>query len=149
VAEKGKPFTEKKGLTAECAENAEKSATLRPRRGGSVTGTPNSIDETIRGIAQAVVDAVNPGRIILFGSMARGKTGPDSDVDLLVVEEESSFQSGSRWAESALIRRALWRFPVPIDVLLFTPEEMEKWKDATNHVIARSVKEGKVLYDRP
>lgn len=114
-----------------------------------MTVTSNSIDEMIREIAQAVVDAVNPERIILFGSMARGETGPDSDVDLLVVEKESSFQSGSRWAESARIRRALWRFPVPIDVLLFTPEEMEKWKDATNHIIARSVKEGKVLYDRP
>lgn len=103
----------------------------------------------IEEIVQAVVDAAAPERIILFGSSARGERGPDSDVDLLVVEKEAAFHQGSRWAESSRIRRALWRFPVPIDVLIFTPEEVDKWKDSTNHVIARSRREGRVVYDRP
>jgi predicted nucleotidyltransferase len=108
-----------------------------------------AIDPIIQDIVKAVVEASDPDRIILFGSTARGEVGPDSDVDLLVVEKESSYKGGSRWAESSRIRRALWRFPVPIDILLFTPEEIEKWKDSTNHVIARSMREGRVLYDRP
>jgi len=108
-----------------------------------------TVDSIIEDIVKAIVEASDPDRIILFGSAARGETGPDSDVDLLVIEKESSFQGRSRWSESSRIRRALWRFPVPIDVLLFTPEEVEKWKDSTNHVIARSMREGRVLYDRP
>lgn len=114
-----------------------------------MTETQDTIGTILEDIVKAIVEASNPDRIILFGSAARGDTGPDSDVDLLIVEKESSFQDGSRWSESSRIRKALWRFPVPIDVLLFTPEEIEKWKDSTNHVIARSMREGKVLYDRP
>lgn len=114
-----------------------------------MTNTAEEIDIMIKEIVQAVVNAAHPERVILFGSAARGELQADSDVDLLVIEKESSFKDGSRWAECSRIRRALWDFPVPIDLLLFTPEEVEKWKDSINHVIARSVKEGKVLYERP
>ncbi|MFH0822918.1 MAG: nucleotidyltransferase domain-containing protein [Pseudomonadota bacterium] len=108
-----------------------------------------ALDGMIREIVKAVVESSDPERIILTGSTARGTFGPDSDVDLLVVKKASSFPGGSRRAESSRIRKALWRFPVPIDLLLFTPEEIEKWKDALNHVIARSIREGRILYDRP
>lgn len=114
-----------------------------------MTEIDQATDPIIQDIVKAVLEAADPERIILFGSTASGEVGPDSDVDLLVVEKESSFQSGSRWAESSRIRRALWGVPVPIDILIFTPEEIEKWKDSTNHVIARSMREGRVLYDRP
>lgn len=114
-----------------------------------MTEKRDSIDPMIQDVVKAVVEASDLDRSILFGSAAREDVGPDSDVDLLVVEKESSFQCGSRWSESSRIRKALWRFPVPIDILLFTPEEIEKWKDSTNHIIARSLREGTVLYDRP
>jgi len=114
-----------------------------------MTETKDTVDAVIQDIVKAIVEASDLDRIILFGSAARAEAGPDSDVDLLVVEKESSFQGGSRWSESSRIRKALWRFPVPIDILLFTPEEVEKWKDSTNHIIARSIRQGRVLYDRP
>jgi predicted nucleotidyltransferase len=102
----------------------------------------------IQEIVREVVEAVAPERIILFGSSACGRLGPDSDVDLLVVEKESAFHQGSRRAESSRIRRALWKFPIPIDVLIFTPEEIDHWKDSKNHIIGRSTREGRVVYDR-
>ncbi len=114
-----------------------------------MTVTHPPVDPMIEEIVQAIVNAAAPERIILFGSAARGMLGPDSDIDLLVVERESSFHKGSRRAESSRIRKALWKFPVPIDVLIFTPEEIDRWKDSTNHVIARSSREGRVVYDRP
>ncbi len=113
-----------------------------------MTETNTSLDPMIGEIVKAVVDAASPDQIILFGSSATGARGPDSDVDLLVVEKEASFHHGSRWAESSRIRKALWRFPIPIDVLIFTPEEMDQWKDSINHIIARSLREGRVVYDR-
>jgi uncharacterized protein len=114
-----------------------------------VTEIKGALDNMIQDIVRVVLEASDPDRIILFGSAARGEAESDSDVDLIVVEKQSSFASGSRWAESSRIRKALWHFPVPIDLLLFTPEEIEKWKDSTNHVIARSLREGRILYDRP
>jgi uncharacterized protein len=118
------------------------------RKGEAVPTRNSSIDPMIEEIVQAIVEASAPERIILFGSAAHGEIGPDSDVDLLVVEKESSFHQASRWAESSRMRKALWKFPVPIDVLIFTPEEVDRWKDSTNHVIARSAREGTVVYDR-
>ncbi|WP_411875407.1 nucleotidyltransferase domain-containing protein [Vulcanococcus limneticus] len=40
-----------------------------------------------------------PGRVLLFGSRARGDARPDSDLDLLVVvgEEDAERLAGSRW----------------------------------------------------
>lgn len=115
-------------------------------RDKTVTASNTSLDPIIEEIVLAVVEAAAPEQIILFGSSARGARGPDSDVDLLVVEKEASFHQGSRWAESGRIRKALWKFPVPIDVLIFTPEEVDKWKDSTNHIIGRSCREGRVVY---
>jgi predicted nucleotidyltransferase len=39
----------------------------------------SKLDELVR----RIVEAVNPLRIILFGSAARGEMGPDSDIDVL------------------------------------------------------------------
>ena len=39
-------------------------------------------------IVQRVVRVVQPRHILLFGSAARGRLGPDSDLDLLVIVRE-------------------------------------------------------------
>ena len=49
------------------------------------------IDEIVR----RVLTVCQPVKIILFGSAARGDMGPDSDVDLLVVDRAREPQSGS------------------------------------------------------
>ena len=99
-------------------------------------------------MARAIADAVDPERIVLFGSHARGHALPDSDVDLLVVERDPFGAGRSRRKEAARIRRALTRFLHPIDILVYTTEEVEEWKDSINHVIGRSAREGKLLYER-
>lgn len=50
----------------------------------NVTGTPQCLPKAIDLIARQV----DPLRIILFGSWARGDARPDSDLDLLVVLPE-------------------------------------------------------------
>jgi hypothetical protein len=42
---------------------------------------------------------------------------------------------------------ALFDFFIPIDFLVFTPQEIEKWKDSKNHVIAHALREGRKLYE--
>lgn len=99
-------------------------------------------------LKSAILGVANPRMIILFGSQARGVANPDSDVDLLIVEEKGDWSSPSRRREIGRIRRALPRIGYPIDVLLFTPSEVAQWRSAKNHVIARAVEEGHVLYER-
>lgn len=106
-------------------------------------------DKVLQEMAQAIVREVAPERIILFGSRVSGTAGPDSDVDLVIIESERFGPERSRRRELARIRRALSSFRVPKDLLLFSREEMEKWKNSLNHVLADALREGKPLYERP
>lgn len=105
--------------------------------------------EFLQTIAMDIVREVAPEQVILFGSRAREDAAPDADIDLLVVESEPFGEGRSRRAETSRIRRALWNCPVPLDVLVYSRSEVEKWRGSQNHLIARSIKEGKVLYARP
>ena len=49
----------------------------------------NTSDTLIKGMVEAIVREVRPHRIYLFGSRASGSYTADSDVDLLIVEDES------------------------------------------------------------
>jgi len=98
------------------------------------------LDEIVR----RLVEAVDPNRIILFGSRARGDPRPDSDVDLLIVKD-SPEPPGRRGVHAY---RALMEVTVPTDVLWYTPQEVRDWAGVRNHVVSRALREGKVLYER-
>lgn len=44
--------------------------------------------------------------------------------------------------------RALSRFVAPKDILVYTRDEAERWRGSINHVLARALREGWVLYER-
>lgn len=102
----------------------------------------------LRQMARAIVDEVDPDRIILFGSHAGRSAGPDSDVDLIVIEREPFGPGRSRLDEIERLYGALSGFLVPKDILVFSCEEVERWRHSINHVLARSLREGVVLYER-
>ena len=103
----------------------------------------------LKQMVQAVVEAVDPSQVILFGSQARGTAKPKSDVDFLVVETESFGASRSRRKEAAKVWRALAKFGIPTDVLMYSVDEIAEWSQSPNHVIARALEEGKIVYERP
>ena len=106
-------------------------------------------NEVLDRMVEAIVREVDPEQIYLFGSYARGETGPDSDVDFLVVEREPFGPQRSRLGEITRVRRALSTFRVAKDILVFSAEEFAYWKDSLNHIIARCLREGRLLYERP
>ncbi len=106
-------------------------------------------EDLLHEMTAAIVEAVDPLRIVLFGSHAREGARAASDVDLLIVEDRPFGPEDSRREEMARIWRLLAHFPVPQDILVFTPEEIERWRHTKNHVIARALREGEVLYERP
>jgi predicted nucleotidyltransferase len=110
---------------------------------------PEVTPEKIELMAKAIVDEVDPEKIILFGSHATGHARPDSDVDLLIIEREPFGPNRSRWEELQRIRKLLRPFHVSKDILVFDLTEVAIWKDSLNHILARCLREGKILYDRP
>jgi len=99
----------------------------------------NKITEAVRRIVQRF----RPEKIILFGSRARGDPSPDSDADLLVVMRVR----GSRRRKAAQIDMALAGIGMPKDIIVITPEELERFRDIVGTVVYPAVREGKVLYD--
>jgi len=104
-------------------------------------------DELLQEMTDIIVREVSPRKVILFGSHARGDARPDSDLDFLVVEDGPFNARRSRRAEMTRMWKVLFDYPVPMDFLIFTPEEIEKWQTSQNHVIAQAMKDGKVLYE--
>ncbi len=101
-------------------------------------------DAVLAEIVRCLVEAIDPDRIILFGSRARGDHRPDSDVDLMVVKT-SNEPPGRRDVRAY---RALSNLPIPKDLIWYTPQEVEEWASVRNHVISRALREGKVLYEK-
>ena len=92
-------------------------------------------------IIQRIVEVADPEKIILFGSAARGEMGPNSDVDLLVVK------SGvHRRRLTQAIYMNLFGVGQAVDVVVVTPEDIERYKDSFALVIEPALREGKVIY---
>ncbi len=110
---------------------------------------PEVTDALLRQMTQAIVDEVDPEQVVLFGSRGRGDARVSSDVDLLVIEAEPFGPGRGKHEEMNRLYRALRGFRVPKDILVFSNAEVEYWRDSLNHVLARALREGKVLYERP
>jgi len=105
--------------------------------------------ELIDRMAQRIVREVDPERVILFGSWARGEANEQSDVGFLVVEREPFGPNRSRREEAVRIWECLYDFRVPKDILVYSVDEINQWQDSDYHVIGKALKEGKVLYSGP
>lgn len=111
-------------------------------------GLAKVTDALIDQMVRAIVDAADPEQVILFGSRARGDAREDSDVDLIVIESEPFGPNRSRLAEERRLYRTLAGLRVCKDILVYSQDEVEYWRDSLNYVLARALREGRVLYER-
>jgi predicted nucleotidyltransferase len=105
-----------------------------------MTGRQQALAEMVKRIR----DAVDPERVILFGSHARGEGTAESDVDLLIVAPSDL----PRWKRTPPIYRLLAGLGVPKDIVWWTREEIEQWRGVRSHFIITVLREGKVLYEQ-
>ena len=82
-------------------------------------------EDVINDIAERIVDAVNPEKIILFGSYAYGKPTKDSDLDILVIMNSEL----PGYKRSVPIYKALAGILIPKDIIVYTPQEVEEWDE--------------------
>ena len=96
-------------------------------------------------ITRRIVSVSDPVRIVLFGSHARSDRNPDAELDLLVVFDEVA----SSRRQSTDLRRSLRGLLVPVDILVATPEQLERHRDTVGLIYRTILAEGKVVYERP
>lgn len=85
-----------------------------------------------------------PLKIILFGSLARGSDGCDSDIDLLVVLPRVE----DKRATAIALRHAVAGLPPPVDVIPTDPEEIARRGHVIGTVLEAALTEGTVVYER-
>ncbi|MFQ5667207.1 MAG: nucleotidyltransferase domain-containing protein [Candidatus Binatia bacterium] len=96
------------------------------------------LEEAVR----RIVAVAHPDEIILFGSAARGQLRRHSDFDLLVVK--SGVSDRRRLAQKIHIH--FFGIPVPIDVIVVTPEEVHRSRSKGWTFLGRVLREGKRIY---
>jgi len=100
------------------------------------------IQKEIDTIKEQIIKKYKPDKIILFGSAARGDFNLDSDVDLLIIKQDTPFYGADRIRElNRLIERTL-----PLDLLVYRPEEFNKRLEMEDPFLKAVLNEGKVLY---
>ena len=101
--------------------------------------------ELLEQVTRKIVDRFHPRRIILFGSRARGESTSTSDVDLFI-EMETQARPPERAVEvSSVFGLRSWS----LDVVVYTPEEVQRLRKINGTLLSMIEAEGKVLYEQP
>ncbi|MBU1487671.1 nucleotidyltransferase domain-containing protein [bacterium] len=95
-------------------------------------------------IVDRIVESAKPTKIILFGSFARGDQAQESDIDILVIEDEVI----SRRKEMVKIRRTLRDMRVPVDIIVASKKQIEEYGWIYGTALFSAMQEGKTLYAR-
>ncbi|MBA7526561.1 hypothetical protein ES705_18723 [subsurface metagenome] len=98
--------------------------------------------DQIKKVVNLIVKHINPEKIILFGSYAYGKPNKGSDLDLLIIKEMNI----PRYKRGREVRKYLRGLAIPMDLIVYTNHEIEKWQNVDEAFITQVIKKGKILY---
>ena len=104
----------------------------------------DEVEAKIREMVRRIVEAVDPDKVILFGSYARGEARPDSDVDLLIIAPSAL----PTYKRTPPLYEAIGVMGIPNDLIWSTPQEIDEWRNVRSNFLTTAVREGKVLYER-
>lgn len=93
-------------------------------------------------IVRKIVDSVHPIKIILFGSASRESVDEKSDYDILMVMPESTHRRNT----SKLLYKKIAKSGIPVDIIVATPNDIEKHKNNIGSIYRSILVDGKELY---
>jgi predicted nucleotidyltransferase len=100
-------------------------------------GIARALDEVVR----RVVEVADPDAILLFGSAARDEMEPDSDIDLLVIKA-----GAHRRQLAQAIYRHLMGLGQAVDIVVLTPEDVQRYRGCPSMVVEPALREGRAIY---
>ncbi|MBU1487672.1 nucleotidyltransferase domain-containing protein [bacterium] len=99
-------------------------------------------EEAIQEIKEKIVNHFQPDKIILFGSYACGSAKKGSDLDLLIVKKSD----GPRHKRSIPIRRLFRGYMIPMDILVYTPCELKRYRNIKGSFAHKVLSKGRILH---
>lgn len=101
-------------------------------------------DEILQEIVNRIIAAVDPDKVILFGSYACGKPKRESDLDILVIKKTDL----PRYKRSIPVYDALRGLTIPKDIVVYTPEEVKDWENVPQSFVTSVMRRGRALYEK-
>jgi len=99
----------------------------------------NKINQAVK----LLISAAHPVRIIVFGSHGRGDASDESDLDLMVIMPEVK----NKYKEMVRLRRVLRPLRIPVDVLVYSQDEVDEWAHLPGTALYWALKEGRVVHE--
>lgn len=99
--------------------------------------------DNIDSLVDRIKTSYKPEMIMIFGSRARGEEHSDSDLDLLIIKKTKK-----RPIQRRIDVRKVLSTDIPVDVLVYTPDEFESLRQSGSAFLKTISAEGKVLYQR-
>jgi predicted nucleotidyltransferase len=109
----------------------------------TVFRTPSASDPALAEVVQRLVEVYRPQRIYLFGSVARGEAGPDSDYDVLVIVRDDA---PTELRRSRAAYDVMWGTGVSADVLVWTEGRFDSRVHLAISLPGTVVREGILLH---
>ncbi|MEK7658313.1 MAG: nucleotidyltransferase domain-containing protein [Patescibacteria group bacterium] len=104
--------------------------------------TEQENEQKIKSIVDKITEEYKPEKIFLFGSFAWGNPTKDSDIDLFVVKKSDK----STLEMMKDVYNIIFEKGEAVDVLVYTPEQLEKRKKIGDPFILKIINNGKLLY---
>ncbi len=100
-------------------------------------------ERLIADIVGRVRSVVSPRRILIFGSAAVGSLTPDSDIDLLVLEDDLVDARADRLRIRQALRGLGWAF----DIIVMTTERFDETKGVVGTIAYPANRQGLIVYE--
>lgn len=104
--------------------------------------TEITVDEMLTNYINELKKQIRVGKVILFGSRARGDELKNSDIDLVVISEDFD-RFG--FIDRLEFLELEWKYSIPIDAVGYTPKEYEEMSGRIG-IISKIKKYGKEIY---
>lgn len=92
----------------------------------------------IEEVLKIIEETEKPDQIIIFGSYSNESANEDSDLDLLIIKN-SDIPPHKRCRE---LRKKLRGIKIPLDLIMYTPSEIEEWKETKGAFITKILANG-------
>lgn len=99
------------------------------------------MSDKVKRIIDELVKNYQPEKVILFGSRVSGETHEWSDVDLVVIKK-----TDRRFYDRIGEASASFRHILPVDVIVYTPEEFERMSKENWFVKEEVLGKGRLVY---
>ena len=107
----------------------------------------HALDEgLLRELVQAIVAAVRPEKVILFGSWATGTARPDSDIDLFIQVPSGQDTAKVSALAYAAIRPLRPRLRRGVDIVVKDRAFVEYYGDLVGTIVRPVLREGRLLH---